>query len=98
MQTVPEFFTREMGLTHKEFMRTLPAAINPLVYEKEHSKILIPHPSGQVEIRLSDTTERCIGMIKLPRTPVAFRFSGLNHEERKVFLDRFDLYFHRGGG
>jgi len=36
--------------------------------------------------------------MRLPVTRVDFRFDGLETGERRAFMDRFDLYFHRGGG
>ncbi|MCP4283943.1 MAG: hypothetical protein GY792_05770 [Gammaproteobacteria bacterium] len=96
--TVPENLSREMGLTFKEFLRTLPAAIVPLTFQLNHREVTIAHPAGTVLINLHKTGERKIASMSLPVTQVDFRFSGLDEKERKAFMDRFDLYFHRGGG
>ena len=95
---VPEQFSREMGLTLTEFQRTLPAAINPLACHLEERQFSIYHPQGTVLIKLHETGERKIASMRLPVTRVDFQFIGLDADERKSFMGRFDLYFHRGGG
>ena len=87
-----------MGLTFSEFMRTLPAAIEPLTFHLEGRAITIVHPAGTIRIILHETADRRIASMRLPVTPVDFRFNGLEEASRKEFMDRFDLYFHRGGG
>ncbi len=93
-----EEFAREMGLTFAEFMRTLPAAIAPRDFVLDGRKITILNGSGQVQIKLGETTTRRIASMSLPSTPVAFSFSGMDAEERRKFMEKFDMYFHRGGG
>ena len=87
-----------MGLTHREFMRTLPAAIAPLDYQLDEEIISIVHPGGSVQICLQEMPDRRICAIQIPRTTVEFRFSGLSGNERAQFIHRFDLHFQRGGG
>lgn len=91
-------FTREMGLTRDDFFRSLPMAIAPLEYAKDELVVTIPHPNGEVVIKLHDSTERRIAALVLPVIPVEFIFTGLSDQERNEFMDRFDRYFHRGGG
>ena len=95
---IPEHFAREMGLSQKEFMRTLPAAIAPLNFRRDDQTISIDHPGGSVQIRLQEMPDRRIGAIQIPKTSVGFRFSGLDEDERNHFMHRFDLHFQRGGG
>lgn len=87
-----------MGLTFKEFLRTLPAAVAPLSFEVKGRSVIIGHPAGRIEIGLGDTMERRIASIRLPVTRIEFSFAGLNADDRQLFMERFDLYFHRGGG
>ena len=87
-----------MGLTRKEFLRTLPAATAPLDYCVEQDLVTITHPAGRIEIRLQPPTERRLGAFRLPVIPMDFIFTGLDAEQRRQFLQRFDLYFQRGGG
>jgi len=95
---IPEHFTREMGLSQKEFMRTLPAAIAPLVFQLGDQIISVDHPGGNLLIRLQEMPDRRIGAIRIPRMSVEFRFSGLDEDERNHFIHHFDLHFQRGGG
>ena len=87
-----------MGLSHKEFMRTLPAAIAPLNFQLDDQTISIDHPGGNVQIRLQEMPDRRIGAIQIPKTSVEFHFPGLDEDERNHFMHRFDLHFQRGGG
>ena len=96
--SVPENFSREMGLTFTEFLRTLPAAIGPFNFHLEGQAITIVHPSGTILIVLHETGERRIASMRLPVTRVDFSFNGLEAVQRKAFMERFDLYYHRGGG
>jgi hypothetical protein len=95
---VPTKFSREMGLTFRDFLRTLPAAIEPLTFHLDGRSVTIVHPTGTILIILHETAERKIASMRLPVTQVDFRFTGMAVVERKEFMDRFDLYFHRGGG
>lgn len=96
--SVAQHFTRQMGLTLEEFLRSLPAAVEPLEYRIQGRHILITHPQGHIEIQLHPTGERRIASLVIPITPVEFSFTGLNEAQRCHFMSRFDRYFHRGGG
>ena len=98
VEFVAESLSREMGLTHKEFMRTLPAAVAPLQYRVTQDLVTVTHPAGCIEIRLQPALERRLGAFRLPVIPMEFRFLGLDAEQRREFLERFDLHFQRGGG
>lgn len=87
-----------MGLTLGDFVRSLPSAIEPLVYQVEGRVFTIIHPQGLVVIELSETGERRIASLSLPVTPVDFQFNGLDEAARRQFMSRFDRYFQRGGG
>jgi hypothetical protein len=39
-----------------------------------------------------------IGLARMPRMRVGFRFTGLDAAQRHAFMKRFDLYMQRGGG
>ena len=95
---IPECFTREMGITLSEFQRTLTSAVSPLTLSWEGQVVPVNHPVGHIQINLGETSERKLGSFRLPVTPVEFLFVGLQQNERREFIERFDLYFHRGGG
>ena len=91
-------FSREMGITQKAFLLTLPSAIRSLPYRVHGREIAISHPQGSVRILLHETGARKIASIELPVTRVEFEFRGLDGQARADFMARFDLCFHRGGG
>jgi len=95
---VEAHFTREMGITPDEFLRTLPDALGHGEYSIQGSEILIRDPAGQVRIILHPTRQRRLGMLALPLTPVEFSFGGLEKTDRERFMFRFERYFQRGGG
>ncbi|MDH3671862.1 MAG: hypothetical protein OES46_11965 [Gammaproteobacteria bacterium] len=91
-------FTREMGISHAEFRRTLPRALEHHSYEILDDHIIITDALGTLEIRLSPEYSRKLGALMLPVTNVYFTFKGYNSSEVKSFMQHFDLYFQRGGG
>jgi hypothetical protein len=97
-QPIPPKMSRDMGLTLDDFVRSLPSAIEPLVYQVDGRVFSIAHPQGSVVIELGATGERRIASLSLPVTPVDFQFNGLDEAARRLFMQRFDRYFQRGGG
>ncbi|MFQ5761035.1 MAG: hypothetical protein ACE5HM_08680 [Acidiferrobacterales bacterium] len=91
-------FTREMGINHAEFRRTLPRALEHQSYKILGDNIIITDALGTLEIRLSPERDRKLGALVLPVINVHFTFKGYNSSEVKNFMQRFDLYFQRGGG
>jgi hypothetical protein len=87
-----------MGLTHAEFMRSLPSATDGLTFSHDAGHIRIDAPSGKVEIELGPQRVRRVGSLVLPTMSVTLRFSGFTKRQMDAFMERFDLHFHRGGG
>jgi len=95
---VQAHFTREMGLTPDELLRTLPDAVGHEDYRIQGSEILIRCGGGRVRMLLHPTRERRLGMLTLPVTPVELSFEDLDPGERERFMTRFERHFQRGGG
>lgn len=89
---------RRMALTHVEFMRSLPAAVEGWTRGVEGPRILLTRDSHRVEINLGQEGERRIGSLRLPQIDVELRFFGFDDDARRAFLKRFDLAYQRGGG
>jgi hypothetical protein len=87
-----------MGLTHVEFMRSLPAAVEGMDCRVDGPRIEIADAGRRIEILLGPEQERRLGSLALPQTQVNLSFEGFSEEQRKDFLRRFDLAFQRGGG
>ncbi len=91
-------FTREMGLTHAEFFRDLPAALVRRDYVVEGGQVRVRLGEGSLVITLGSERTRRIASLRLPVTDVGFAFEGVEEAARASFMRRFDLGFRRGGG
>ena len=91
-------FVREMGLTHREFFRELPAALGPHRYRADGNRVRVCIGRGSLLITLGSEGTRSIAALQLPCTVVEFSFEDVGDEERERFMWRFDLGFRRGGG
>ena len=95
---IPCHFTREMGLTHGEFFRELPAALAHREFVAEPNRVSIELERGSLEITLGSEQTRQIASLRLPYVVVGFAFEGVEEAAREDFMRRFDLGFRRGGG
>jgi len=91
-------FTRELGLTHAEFFRSLPPAIAPRSYIVDGHRVRIDAGERTVTIDLGPQRYRSIASLRLPYVEVTFTFVGFSTPERRKFMERFERYFQRGGG
>lgn len=91
-------FTRELGFSHAEFFRSLPAAIAHREYVLQGNTIRLDYEQGSICIELGTEEVRAIASLRLPSTKVRFAFSNLSDAQREQFMQRFNLYFQRGGG
>ena len=87
-----------MGLTHADFFRILPSAIDQHPYHRRDHGIEIDYGDRSVQIELSDEKIRGIALLQLPYIEMSFAFNGFSDAQRTAFMGRFDLYFRRGGG
>lgn len=91
-------FTRELGLTHAEFYRSLPAAIAHHAYTVEDHRVCIDFGDRRVTIELGCQRYRTIASLRLPYLEARFTFEGFSTLEHRKFMERFERYFQRGGG
>ena len=91
-------FSRDMGITHSEFFRTLPAALAALPYTVQGHDVIINDNTQRLVITLSPESRRRLGALSLPTTQVHFTFSGYSPQDIDWFMARFDRAFQRGGG
>jgi hypothetical protein len=93
-------FTQELGLTHAEFFKSLPPAIEHRPYTvTRNTRVEIDFgDERELTIELGEQKIRRIALLRLPYCEVRFHFVGFSLEQRKSFTHRFDLYFRRGGG
>lgn len=96
---MPARVVRDMGITHREFFRSLPAALGRWVYSVSGlNTIQVEGPEGPVVIRLGAESERRIGSLRLPSTRVELDFAGYSESAVTAFMREFDIHFQRGGG
>jgi hypothetical protein len=91
-------FEREMGCTEAEWLGWLPAAMGDCAWERDGQRATAKVPPGALLLSWETRPPRVIALMRMPVLRVNFEFSGLDAEQRYVFMRRFDLYMQRGGG
>ena len=71
------FFRLEMAITHVEFLRILPLAIEGRRYQVQDGEILICEADRRISIKLQEESVRAIAALRLPMTEVEFSFPRL---------------------
>jgi hypothetical protein len=89
---------KEMGYTHKEFMRLLPKAMGGADMAIAGNEIEVRDGERSLRVELGQETERRIANLSLPLTPVSLVFSGYSDAEIEAALDRFWRAYQKGGG
>ncbi len=87
-----------MSITHKEFFRLLPRAVNNAAVSRQENQVNITTCTGLVKITLAPEAIRKLAILEFPVTEVTIEFSGFSASERAAFLSRFDLAYQKGGG
>ena len=94
----PEQFEREMACTEADWLRWLPQAIGDHHWKLHSGAAGVRIGDGALGLKWLVGAPREIGLVRMPRFLVSFRFAGLNEPQRLDFMKRFDLYMQRGGG
>jgi hypothetical protein len=89
---------KEMGYTHKEFMRLLPKAVGGADMTVTGREIEVRDGDRSLRIELGEETERRLGLFRLPMLPINLVFSGYGEAEIEAALDRFWRAYQKGGG
>ncbi len=89
---------KEMGYTHKEFMRLLPKAVGGADMRITGNEIEVREGDRSLRIEIGEEGERRIASFRLPMTPVSLAFTGYNEAEIEAALDRFWRAYQKGGG
>ena len=90
--------TREMSITHRDFFRLLPRAVNGAPVTRRGNQADIATGAGQVRITLAPESVRKLGLMEFPVTQITIEFNGFSQTQQAAFLARFDLAYQRGGG
>ena len=95
---VAKSVTKEMGLTHADFFRTISSALATDNYQWSEFGVVYKNGHRRLEIILGPESNRRIALLSIPSTDVTMAFSGYTDDEITDFLARFDQVFRRGGG
>jgi hypothetical protein len=88
----------EMGLTHAEFFRTLPSALQDVAYRVDDRQVTVVIDRGRVIITLGPQRQRRIALLSMPYVAVTFEFEDLDQVAADRFMETFMRYYQRGGG
>ena len=94
----PERFEREMACTEADWLRWLPDAVGAHHWKLQDKSAGVRIGDGALGLKWQVAEARVIGLVRMPRLLVSFRFAGLDDAQRLAFMKRFDLYMQRGGG
>jgi hypothetical protein len=87
-----------MAISHADFFRILPAALNTMDYCVTQNSVVVEEASRSLRINLSEERERRIALLALPVTDVELVFTGYSEADIENFLARFHDCYRRGGG
>lgn len=90
--------TREMAVSHADFMRLLPHAMPGFACTAHGNRISAAAGQQRVEIKMGAESERRIAMLRIPVTEVTLELHGFDTEQTQAFLQKFDMTYQRGGG
>jgi hypothetical protein len=88
----------DMTITREDFCRLLPAAVNHVPFAEIDGAYVHEDGARGWRICLAALPQLKIGLIRLERHHVEFKFSGYSPKEIEAFMSRFEMYFRRGGG
>lgn len=91
-------FVKEMGINHADFFRILPKALGTPDYARSGNRVVLENGEKRLEITLGPEGKRTIALLSLPITMVTMRFENYGADELTSAMERFDLYYRRGGG
>lgn len=87
-----------MGYTHEEFISNFAAVADGRPYQQHPQRIELNDGSARLVIELGDEQFRKLGSLAIPTMSVVFKFFNYEPSAREGFMQRFDLYYHKGGG
>jgi hypothetical protein len=89
---------KTMTLSADEFWKSIAALRDQACGEARELPLPIGCGSGRAEIGFLALPPARLGGLALPRAKVTIAFHGVDGDERRRFLGRFDIAFQRGGG
>ena len=94
----PIRYERDMSITHADFFRLLGRFVGDKAIRQCENGARIRTGAGHIHITLGPEMQRKIALLALPMTRVSLEFHGYDQAACQVFMRRFALCFHKGGG
>lgn len=91
-------FTLNMAVGHRDFFRTLPAAMGDLPYTVSGGEISAGADGRRLTISLGPEQRRQIGLLQVLNTDVSFAFEDFAQDAIDTFMQHFLARYQRGGG
>ena len=89
----------EMGFTHDEILRGLPAAVAPFTIEKIGAReYVLRYKNRSVRLTMQPETTRPIANFHIPMTVAKLEFFNFTQSDHNEFMQRYKRYLHKGGG
>lgn len=96
--TVTASVVRRMSISRGEFFRTLPDALGAGAFGVSGDRVTVQARGRRLDVLFREEAPLRIASLTLPSAQVELRFEGYVEAEMAAALERFDLYFRRGGG
>lgn len=90
--------TKDMALTRKAFFETLPRALGSDAYRVDGDRVTLADGSRTLSVTFVEKPTMRLGGFAIPRADVTIAFEGYGDDQARAALERFERYFHRGGG
>lgn len=90
--------SKEMALTQKMFLDTLPRALDSDAYTWDGNQAVLEQDGKRFAITFEEQANFALGGFRIPRAKVTLELSGYADSDAEAAVARFERYFHRGGG
>ncbi|MBI2978787.1 MAG: MoaD/ThiS family protein [Rhodospirillales bacterium] len=90
--------TKEMAITHAEFFRLLPGALDALPFKRTGNRVVVEEKGRRLDIGLGPERTRQIAGLKVPATDVTLSFTGYDKTQIAAALRLFERAYQKGGG
>jgi sulfur-carrier protein len=90
--------TKDMAVTHAEFFRLLPTALDARPFKRTGNRIVLEDKGRRLDIGLGTERTRQVAGLKLPATDVSLAFTGYDKTEIAAALRLFERTYQKGGG
>lgn len=89
---------KEMALTRKMFLQTLPRALDSTAYAWDGRRAVLDQDGRRFVIEFEEQAHFALGGFSIPRARVTLELDGYSDADGEQAVARFERYFHRGGG